>query len=218
MIGAGGGHAPAIAEGEEMRDLSSRTYVEVGPLVVRGLEHRDVPDIVSYWYDTPWRFRWAMGVDPARQPPRAEWAYLYGAMVGADPETVGAIPLMGTFGGRPFGYALLDEIERGVSCRAHLHVFAEDDRRRGLVRRLFAPTLAAAFELAAVQTIVCEPSADNVAANDLLAGFGFEPVRRRLKPAQGICREMEVCRYELPRPAPAGRSPAARSSVPSAAA
>jgi RimJ/RimL family protein N-acetyltransferase len=191
-----------------MLQLSSRTYVEVGPLAVRSLEHWDVPEIVSYWYDTPGRFRWAIGVDPGRQPPRAEWTSFYGAMVGADPATADAIPLVGTFGGRMFAYLLLDEIERGDSCHAQLHVLAEDDRSRGLVRRLFAPTLATAFRLADVQTIVCEPCADNLAANSLLTGFGFEPAGRLWKPARGVGRSMEVCRYELDvRRLPAGRSP-----------
>lgn len=47
--------------------------------------------------------------------------------------------------------------------------------------------------------IICEPSASNVAVNALLKSHGLQPVATYRKAPQGICREMDVCRYEIRR-------------------
>jgi len=177
-------------------------------LVLRDLEERDVPALVSYWFDGPPGFLRAIGVDPQKDPSREEMAQRLRASL-APPGALERAYFVADLGERPVAYTNLN-FRSSRLAYAHVHVLDAALRHQGLASALFARTFAVFFERLPLDEIVMETSPENVAVNRQLQGLGLEPRPAVIDSPDGMARPGRFNVYAVVRAAVAalGAAPA----------
>jgi RimJ/RimL family protein N-acetyltransferase len=168
-------------------------------LRIRPLCHDDIDFVVRYWTDaTPDDLR-RMGVDPGRvgsassfREPLEEW-------LRTPPEAMTFFPTVWLVDDAPVGYATLKDLRRGKDGSLHLHVWAESMRGRGFGAPLFCLTAIALYDRFRLETLRCEPKADNPYPNRMLATVGFARVGTRRGRSSELSDEVTLATYRIDR-------------------
>jgi len=141
----------------------------------------------------------AMGIDPGRLPSREEWV----AAVRADLDRADAERerfYVGWYlGERRVGHSSLSHIEPGVKGHCHLHLWEPELRRSGRGPRFLADSIDLYFERFDLETVVCEPRAENPAPNRALPKLGFRLVKRYRTVPTSMAYEQDIHRWEVSR-------------------
>lgn len=162
---------------------------------VRSLESQDVDAIVNYWVNGNKKIFEDMGIDLSRFPTKVEREKFFHQLVNNDPKKGESHLIVGVVDNEVFGYALFNHIHPGQDCQGHLHIISPHLRRQGITSTLMIDHIKAVVDLLNVKKIFLEPSSQNPGINRLLQKCYIFPKNTYLKPAVGICREMEVNRY-----------------------
>lgn len=158
----------------------------------------DFESVVDYFHGAgPVALR-AMGVDPAKLPARQDWlATMLAQHEASDRETERRY-VTWVHRGTPVGHSSLSHIVYGDHANIHLHLWRPELRASGLGTTWFRLSVAYFADKLALQTIVCEPYAENPAPNRVLTKLGFTFVKRYRTTPGPINFEQDVNRWELP--------------------
>lgn len=164
---------------------------------LRDLESGDIESILNYWFGNSPEFFEKMGIDMTRFPDRETRRTFFIKHIGLSPKKDNAFMMVGESEGKVIGYLLFNCIVPGIEAQVHLHLIDPDYRSKGIASACFSDVIRILPDLVGVKKFIMEPSAGNRAVNSFVQRFGLRPKKTYLKPAQGICREMVVNRYEV---------------------
>ncbi|MCW5589908.1 MAG: GNAT family N-acetyltransferase [Legionellales bacterium] len=93
------------------------------------------------------------------------------------------------------GHSCIDNIEFGKQAFAHLHIWKPELRHKKLGRSLFWLSVQYYVEHFSLESLYCQPKADNVAPNKLLRTLDFMHVKNYKTIPHPICNEQYVNLY-----------------------
>jgi len=166
--------------------------------ILRDVEERDVPAIVSYWHDSPPEYLRSIGLDVGRLPSREEMAKRLRAMA-----TSGGLARRATLvcesGGRPVGVGTLRTGMEKKQGYAHTHILDDALRGRGLGHLLLVPVFGAWFRSFPVDEIIAQVVPENARVNRALQKSGLVPTKVELENPGGMMRPGAFNVYTIPR-------------------
>ncbi len=143
-------------------------------LSARELERRDVERIADYWANASRDLLLAMGVEPAKLPPRSEFVAMLEHQLDLPLEERRAYGTIWEVDGEPVGHCNVNRIVFGREAYMHLHLWQEGRRHGGLGPQLIRCSLPWFFERLKLEELYCEPYALNPAPNRALEKAGFD--------------------------------------------
>jgi RimJ/RimL family protein N-acetyltransferase len=157
--------------------------------------------MIDYFLGGTEAFQRGMGIDPARLPRRDEW--LRAAL--ADHERPDGekerFYVAWRRAGELVGHSSISHIALGETAHCHLHLWRPELRGAGLGPACLERSIELYFERFRLESLACEPFADNPGPNRVLPRLGFRWVRRYRTVPTGFAFEQDVNRYELSREA-----------------
>jgi RimJ/RimL family protein N-acetyltransferase len=171
-------------------------------LSVRPLASEDFDGFIRYFTQPSKADAERMGLDVNRVPSPAQLRSDLDAMIRL-PQTSSFV-LAWCLEGKAIGHSSLKNIVRGDSGNMHLHIWRADLRRKDYGPRLFCLSALDFYERFSLKRIICEPKADNPAANRMLQKIGFPLTLTHVAASSEISMVCELNRYEILRDVAAG--------------
>ena len=144
--------------------------------VARPMRPTEASLIIDYFHDAAPEFLHAVGVDPAKLPPRDQWHAHYEREFALPVEQRKSFLVLWELERAPLGFSTADKIEIGKQAFMHLHIFQPDRRRHGFGAALVRQTAQTYFDMLRIDELYCEPYAVNAAPNRTLQKAGFQYV------------------------------------------
>jgi RimJ/RimL family protein N-acetyltransferase len=140
---------------------------------VRGMSLSESDLVISYVHQSTPEHLEILGVDPTRVPTAEDWHQHFQEEFVKPPSLRARYYLTRLLDGRAVGYASSDRIVLGEHANMHLHVFREEDRRKGLGTQCVQHCLSFFFEELRLKRMYCELNAFNIGPNRTLQKAGF---------------------------------------------
>ena len=161
----------------------------------------DYAGVLDYFLGADESYLRGMGVDPQRLPQRAAWlARLLPDLTRPD-EHKQTFYLGWDYQGRRVGHCNVNQLLYGECAYVHLHLWDAQIRRAGLGTELLRRSIRVFFQRFDLQSLYCEPYAENAAPNRVLTKAGFRWLKRYRTTPGLINFEQEVNRYVMDRSA-----------------
>ena len=100
---------------------------------------------------------------------------------------------------RRSGHSSLKDIVPGDSGSIHLHMWRADLRGKGHGSHLFCLAVVDFYKRFKLRRMICEPKADNLAANRLLRRIGFPFIFTRVGKSSELSAVCKLNRYDIVR-------------------
>lgn len=143
-------------------------------LEVREIEENDIDLIADYWLKSDPDFLVSMGVDLAKRPTRLELRKMLAQQIEMPIKEKQSYALIWLINGEPIGHCNVNQIEFGQQAFMHLHLWKQENRRKGVGMVLLRKSVQCFFEKLHLQRLFCEPYALNPAPNRILEKMNFE--------------------------------------------
>lgn len=164
---------------------------------VRELQVDDIVKIVDYFVMSDTDFLEEMGADKSKLPKRQEWIDMLNVEIKKPYSVKEFYYIVWLLDDQAIGHSNVNKIEYGNSATMHLHLWNNEDRKKGNGVDFLKLTIPYYFKNLELQKIICEPIANNVAPNRVLKKIGFEFVRTYETTPGWINFLQTVNRYEL---------------------
>lgn len=168
-------------------------------LNVREIQLSDIELLVDYWLNSDPEFMIGMGVDLQKIPRRDELTQMLAGPIEADLKDKKSYALIWEMDGKPVGHSNINNIEMGKKATMHLHIWIQNERKRGYGSQLVRMSLPYYFENFELEELWCEPYALNPAPNRTLKKVGFEFVKRYRTIPGYLNFEQEVNQWKMTR-------------------
>lgn len=179
--------------------MPEMTRLEPEKISVRELTEDDIGFIANYWLNSDQDFLIGMGVDLEKLPSEKDLREMLMTQIHLPDTKRSSLALILDIDGRPSGHCNVNGISYGEEATMHLHIWNAAGRRKGIGTRMVLAALPVFFDRLKLQTIWCEPYAENPAPNRTLAKAGFEFVKKHRTVPGSLNFEQEVNRYKLSR-------------------
>jgi len=180
-----------------VQDGASGMGQHVRPLTLE--EHRLA---IAYFHSADDALLETMGVERAKLIPAEAWFAVMQKET-AKPLAERVMFYVGwVHHGRLVGHSNVNHMTYGDRANIHLHLWNPDLRQQGLGTWFFKQSVNFFLRYFRLQTIICEPRAENPGPNKLLRSLGLTPTRTYKTVPGVICFEQMVTRYEITRPFP----------------
>ncbi len=164
---------------------------------VREIEERDIEFIANYWLKSDPDFLVGMGVDLEKLPKAESFHAMLINQISLPIEEKKSYALIWELDEKQIGHSNVNAIEFGVQAKMHLHLWQNENRKKGMGTTLVKKSLSYFFENLQLQKIICEPYALNPAPNKTLKKVGFDFIKKYRTTPGSINFEQEVNRWEL---------------------
>ena len=168
-------------------------------LTVRPLAATDFDGFISYWRELSPQEIETMGVAIDRMPSATRMRSDLKRMLTARDNDVRTFVLAWCVNGETIGHSSLKDIVPGDSGSIHLHMWRADLRGKGHGSHLFSLAVVDFYKRFKLRRMVCEPKADNFAANRLLQRMGFPLVFTRVGKSSELSAVCKLNRYDVVR-------------------
>ena len=168
-------------------------------LKIRDLNTDDIKYIADYWLKSDKSFLISIGVDLNKLPTRNGLDIMLTKQINLPDSEKSSLAMILELNDQPTGHCNVNEISYGHDATMHLHLWNEDNRKKGLGTDMILKSLPVFFDRLMLNTIWCEPYALNQAPNKTLEKIGFEFVKRYVTTPGSLNFEQEVNRYKLTR-------------------
>lgn len=168
-------------------------------ITVREMIGEDANRIADYWLGSEKEFLIGMGVDLKKIPTREALTSMLHEQVELPDDRKSSFAMIAEIDGKPAGHCNVNQIEYGKQATMHLHLWESNSRRAGLGTKMIRLSLPVFFDRLKLETIWCEPYAENPAPNRTLRKVGFEFVKKYVTIPGSLNFEQEVNRYRLTR-------------------
>lgn len=166
-------------------------------LGVRPYKYDDINKIVGYFIKSDDDYLMGMGADPKKLPGRPEWTDRLKIEYSLIRHERSYFYVIWEVDGRAIGHCNINKIEFGDHAFLHLHIWEPKFRKLGIGSQMLKRALPLLFEHSKLDTIYCEPMADNVGPNATLTKLGFEFIKQYTTVPGWINLEQTVNRYKL---------------------
>lgn len=170
-------------------------------LAVRPFVEDDYAPMIDYFVGGGDAFLRGMGVDVARVPDREAWLALALADHARSDGEKERFFVAWLADGELVGHSSISHIELGRTAHVHMHLWRVALRGAGLGPELLGRSIDLVFERFALESLACEPYAENPGPNRVLPRLGFRLVRRYRTVPTGIAFEQYVNRWTIGREA-----------------
>jgi RimJ/RimL family protein N-acetyltransferase len=168
-------------------------------LSVRELEEKDIGPLSDYWFRASDGFLTGMGVDLEKMPERGEWEEMLRTQLTQGYREKQSYCMIWEEDGKAVGHSNVNKIVFGEEAYMHLHLWAQDARKRGRGVEFIGLTLPYFFRNLELKKVLCEPYALNPAPNRALPRAGFRFVKKYVTTPGWINFEQEVNLWEITR-------------------
>jgi RimJ/RimL family protein N-acetyltransferase len=138
-----------------------------------------------------------MGVDLSKIPAEDEWREMLSEQIKTPLEKKKSYCIIWEIDNTPIGHSNINKILFGEEAFMHLHIWHQDERKKGFGINLIKTTLPYYFENFQLKKLFCEPYAFNVAPNKTLEKAGFTFVKRYTTVPGWLNFEQEVNLWEM---------------------
>lgn len=170
-------------------------------LAVREMVAGEVPRMVDYFVEADVDFLHGMGADKQKLPERSAWIAMLEKEFAKPLEQRKFFYLSWLLDGRLVGHSNVNKVVYGQEAYLHLHLWEASLRQKGLGLAFVQQGIPLYFRKLNLQTLICEPYADNPAPNRSLKKLGFQWVKQYETQPGWINFYQLVNRYELRREA-----------------
>lgn len=184
---------PATAQ----RLVGRAHHLQVTPFVSQA----DYLGMVEYFLTTNEAFLRGMGVEPHKLPSREAWLERLLPDLARPDGQKQTFYLGWDCDEVRIGHCNVNQLRYGEHAYVHLHLWDAPSRRAGLGTELLRRSIRVFFQRFDLQSLYCEPYAENAAPNRVLTKAGFRFVRRYRTTPGLINFEQEVNRYVMDRAA-----------------
>lgn len=147
-------------------------------LTVRELQQTDIELIANYWLNSPKDYLTGMGVDLTKLPKHDEWVVFLSQQLTQDYKDKTSYCLIWELDGKPIGHSNTNKIIFGHEAYMHLHIWAADNRSKGLGTDFVKMTLPYFFKHLNIKTLYCETYTLNPSPNKTLEKAGFKLLKK----------------------------------------
>jgi RimJ/RimL family protein N-acetyltransferase len=168
-------------------------------LTVRPLAARDFDGFINYWLGLSPAEIERMGVAIDRMPSAASMRSDLERMLASRNKDVRTFVLAWCVNGKAIGHSSLKDIVPGHSGSIHLHLWRTDLRGKGYGAHLFCLAVVDFYKRLQLRRMICEPKADNLAANRLLQRIGFPLLFTRVGRSSELSAVCKLNRYDIVR-------------------
>ena len=166
-------------------------------LEIKPLDLSHVPLVAKYLNELSDEDFTRMGIESQSIPSASDIEKDYQIELAKDDKEKSFFSYIWLVDSKAVGYSTLKDIEFAGSGSLHLHMWSAEHRGKGYGPILFCKTVAALYEQFSLQSIICEPKADNPMPNRLLEKVGFKLVGTRLGASSALSKECELNTYRL---------------------
>lgn len=166
-------------------------------LVVREMAVAEAALIIDYFHGSTPEDLELLGVDPTRLPPPESWRKHYAKEYAAPVRDRSALLVIWELDTVPIGFSTADKIVYGEQAHMHLHVVDPQRRGSGIGSACVRETANLYFEKLALERLLCEPNAFNVAPNRTLQSAGFRYVKTYMTVPGPLNYHQAVTRWVL---------------------
>ena len=146
-------------------------------LSVREFELSDLEPFISYWLNASASHLAAMGVEIKNLPAKEEFITYWTSQLNMPIEERQSYCVIWEKNGIAVGHSSTRPTVFGKEAYMHLHLWNDEDRRKGLGSEFVRQTLPFFFENLQIKDLYCEPFALNEAPNRTMQKVGFEFVK-----------------------------------------
>lgn len=156
-----------------------------------------IPSIVDYFLESSPGYLQAMGANPLKLPNRNDWIDSLVYQYQKPYKIKSYYYVIWNVDDVPVGHSNINHIIFGESATMHLHIWNSKNRKKGMGLEFLKLSIPYYFKNFNLQTLICEPFANNPAPNKTLPKLGFTFVKKYETIPGPINYKQEVCRYEL---------------------
>jgi RimJ/RimL family protein N-acetyltransferase len=168
-------------------------------LTVRPLAATDFDGFINYWLGLSPAEIERMGVAIDRMPSATRMRSDLERMLTVRNRDVRTFVLAWCVNGEAIGHSSLKDIVPGDSGSIHLHMWHTDLRGKGHGAHLFCLAVVDFYKRFKLRQMICEPKADNLAANRLLQRIGFPLIFTRVGKSSELSAVCKLNRYDVVR-------------------
>ena len=168
-------------------------------LTVRPLAATDFDGFINYWLGLSPAEIERMGVAIDRMPSATRMRSDLERMLTARNNDVRTFVLAWCVNGEAIGHSSVKDIVPGDSGSIHLHMWRTDLRGKGHGSHLFCLAVVDFYKRFKLRQMICEPKADNLAANRLLQRIGFPLIFTRVGKSSELGAVCKLNRYDIVR-------------------
>lgn len=162
-------------------------------LIVREAYIKDTPLIVDYWMNSSDDHLVGMGVDLKKVPSKTKLKNaLTQALISKK-----SYALIWEYNDEVIGHTNVNNIVVGKEAYMHIHLWENNLRKQGIGTHLIKKSLPLYFNHLKLETLYCEPFANNPAPNMVLEKIGFEFVKKYTTIPGSINFEQEVNLWKM---------------------
>ena len=168
-------------------------------LTVREIQANEIEKIVDYFVHADVEFLKGMGADKSKLPKKKEWIGKLESEFKKSNAEKEFYYIIWLFDNQAIGHSNINNIEFGKTAKMHLHLWNNDNRKRGLGSDFLRLTIPYYFKYFELEKLICEPFSKNIAPNKVLKNIGFELVQTYDTTPGWINFHQTVNRYEFKR-------------------
>jgi RimJ/RimL family protein N-acetyltransferase len=166
-------------------------------LTVREMIEEDIKSAVDYFVNADEFYLKSMGAEKSKFPKREDWINKIKTEIGKPVNEKESYYIIWLKNGAPIGHSNINNIKYGHSARMHLHMWRKDNRAKGLGIKFMRKSISYYFKNFKLETLYCEPYAENPTPHNVLTKMGFSFIRSYETIPGWICFRQMVNRYEL---------------------
>jgi RimJ/RimL family protein N-acetyltransferase len=166
-------------------------------LSVREIQINDVPNFISYWFDSDPAYLYTLGVDKNKMPSREEFHQMLLEQLNTPIEKRKSYCIIWEHNGEAIGHSNTNPTTYGEEAKMHLHIWSQSERKKGMGTELVMISVRNFFEKLKLKTLWCEPYALNAAPNRTLEKTGFKLVKEYVTIPGFVCYEQPVKQWVM---------------------
>ena len=157
----------------------------------------DIEFVVDYFINADTEFLRGMGADKNKLPQRDVWINSIRDELNKPYKNKNLYYIIWLLDGQPVGHSNINHIAFGKTATMHLHLWKSNKRKSGLGSQFMKKCIPYYFKNFELESVICEPYAENPAPNKVLPKLGFIFKHSYLTTPGAICFPQMVNSYEL---------------------
>ena len=164
---------------------------------VREIQKKDLRGLSNYWFTRSEKDFLAMGADASKFPTRKQFDQMIRQQIDSPMKDKKSYALIWELDGKQIGHCNVNQLEYGKRAHMHLHLWSEQNRKKGIGSTLLQLSIPFFFENLKLKTLWCEPFSQNPAPNKTLPKAGFQFIKKYETIPGPINLLQEVCQYKM---------------------
>ena len=164
-------------------------------LSIRPLTEKDIPNIVSYWFENTDENLFQMGADKTKLNSKIEFTNSLQTICNTPLDKAKSYYMIWLIDDVPVGYNALKDISKNEIGHIHLHMWDAAYRGKGYGAKLFCMAAIEFYKTFNLKMMLCEPRSSNPIPNKMLSKIGFKKWKAYLSTSSELAFTCELNSY-----------------------